>query len=71
MSKSNKSNKLAKQSVNLPDTKQTPDKTETWAGKYTARVTHTFKKPDGTIYKATKKINKDGSISEKLERRHP
>ena len=47
-----------------------PDKTETYAGKHTARVTKIYNDPDGTQYKATKKINKDGSITEKVERRH-
>ena len=44
-----------------------PSKTETWAGKHTARVTKTFSQPDGSIIKATRKINKDGSISDKIE----
>lgn len=47
-----------------------PDKVETFAGKYTARVTKTYSQPDGTVVKATKKINKDGSVSDKLEYRH-
>ncbi len=47
-----------------------PSKTETWAGKETARVTKTFNQPDGSTIKATRKINKDGSISDKLEHRH-
>ena len=47
-----------------------PDKIETYAGKYTARVTQTFNNDDGTQYKKTRKINKDGSITDKLEHRH-
>lgn len=47
-----------------------PDKTETYAGKYTARVTQVFNNDDGTQFKKTRKINKDGSITDKLEHRH-
>jgi hypothetical protein len=47
-----------------------PDKTETYAGKQTARVTKTYKQPDGSEIKATRKINKDGSITDKIELRH-
>lgn len=47
-----------------------PDKVETFAGKQTARVTKIYNQPDGSVVKATKKINKDGSISDKLERRY-
>ncbi|WP_139193337.1 hypothetical protein [Angelakisella massiliensis] len=47
-----------------------PIKTETWAGKHTARVTKTFEQPDGSTIRATRKINKDGSISDKVEHRH-
>lgn len=46
-----------------------PNKIETWAGKRTARVTKVFYLPDGSTVKATKKINIDGSITEKIERR--
>lgn len=52
----------------IPKTK--PDKVETYGGKQTARVTKTFIQPDGSKIKATKKINKDGSISDKIEYRH-
>ena len=45
-------------------------KTETFAGKWTARVTKIFNQPDGSIIKATRKINKDGSITDKIEHRH-
>ena len=45
-------------------------KTETYSGKETARVTKIQKQSDGSELRATKKINKDGSITEKLERRH-
>ena len=63
--------KSIKQNSNLPTiTSKNPDKTETWAGKQTARVTKTFKQPDGSEIKATRKINKDGSISDKIEHRH-
>lgn len=47
----------------------TPTKIETFAGKETARVTKTFPQPDGSVVKATNKINKDGSISKKIEHR--
>lgn len=47
-----------------------PNKVETYAGKYTARVTKTHVNKDGSILKATRKINKDGSISDKIEHRH-
>lgn len=47
-----------------------PDKTETWAGKQTARVTKTYKQDDGSTIRATRKINSDGSITDKIERRH-
>lgn len=47
-----------------------PDKTETYGGKHTARVTKVFKQSDGSIIKATRKINKDGSISDKIEHKH-
>lgn len=53
---------------NIPTNK--PDKVETYAGKQTARVTKSFKQQDGSIIKATKKINKDGSVSDKLEYRY-
>ena len=63
--------KLAKQDivVSVPKTSN-PDKTETWAGKYTARVTQSYNQPDGSIIKKTRRINKDGSITDKVERRH-
>ena len=48
-----------------------PDKVETFAGKQTARITKSFIQEDGSVIKATKKINKDGSISDKIEHRHP
>ncbi len=47
-----------------------PDKTETYAGKHTARVTHIFDNDDGSQDRATRKINKDGSITDKIEHRH-
>lgn len=47
-----------------------PDKVETYGGKQTARVTKIFNNPDGSSYKATRKINKDGSITDKIEHRH-
>lgn len=47
-----------------------PDKTETYAGKWTARVSKIFSQPDGSIIKLTRKINKDGSITDKIEHRH-
>lgn len=53
---------------NLPQRK--PDKTETYAGKYTARVTQVFNNDDGSEYRKTRKINKDGSITDKVEHRH-
>lgn len=63
--------KVAKKSNFLPDIPTTkPNKVETYAGKQTARVTKIFDKPDGSVIKATRKINKDGSISDKIEHRH-
>ena len=63
--------KLAKKNNNLPALpKLSPDKTETYAGKWTARVTQIFNQPDGSIVKKTRKINKDGSITDKIEHRH-
>lgn len=47
-----------------------PDKIETYAGKYTARVTKVFNNDDGSQYRATRKINKDGSVTDKIEHRH-
>ncbi|MCX4307215.1 MAG: hypothetical protein OSJ69_15575 [Acetatifactor sp.] len=47
-----------------------PDKVETYGGKQTARVTKIYKQKDGSVVKATRKINKDGSISDKIEHRH-
>ena len=63
--------KLIKKDSGLPSIfKATPNKTETFAGKYTARVTKVFNHPDGSVVKATRKINKDGSITDKIEHRH-
>ncbi len=69
--------KQKKESSNLPAvfssaTELSVDsvKTETYAGKETARVTKIFEQEDGSILKATRKINKDGSISDKMEHRH-
>ena len=63
--------KLTKKNNNLPALpKMNPDKTETFAGKWTARVTQTFSQPDGSTIKKTRKINKDGSITDKIEHRH-
>lgn len=52
----------------IPD--RQPDKIETYAGKNTARVTKIYNNDDGSQDKATRKINKDGSITDKVERRH-
>ena len=63
--------KLMKRNDKLPSiTTNNPDKTETFAGKTTARVTKTFNQPDGSVIRATRKINKDGSISDKIEHRY-
>lgn len=63
--------KLAKLNNDLPAIpSKNPDKTETWAGKHTARVTNTFNQPDGSTFRTTRKINKDGSITDKIEHRH-
>lgn len=63
--------KLVKKENSFPAIPTTgPTKTETFAGKETARVTKSYPQPDGSIFKATKKINKDGSISDKIEHRH-
>lgn len=63
--------KLAKQNstFQMPAVNN-PDRTETWSGKYTARVTQIFNQSDGSIIKATRKINKDGSITDKIEKRY-
>lgn len=47
-----------------------PDKIETYGGKVTARVTKIYEQSDGSTIKATRKINKDGSISDKIEYKH-
>ena len=61
--------KLAK-GGGLPDVpKRKPDKIEIYAGKHTARKTETYKQPDGSEVKATVKINKDNSVSKKIEYR--
>ena len=66
-----KNKQLSTSFANTPEIiKNTPSKTETFAGKHTARVTHTYDQPDGSQVKATRKINKDGSISDKLAHRH-
>ena len=63
--------KLIKRGGNiLGTTDREPDKTETWAGKVTARVTQVFNQDDGSVVKKTRKINKDGTITDKLEYRH-
>lgn len=67
----NTMNKLIKKNVSLPSfPERQPDKTETYAGKHTARVTKVYNNADGSQYRATRKINKDGSITDKLEHRH-
>lgn len=66
-----KSGKLAKINNTLSVTPTTkPDKVETFAGKETARITKSYKQKDGSIVKITKKINKDGTISDKIEHRY-
>ena len=56
---------LTKKNNNLPVFPNTnPDRTETFAGKWTARVSKIFNQPDGSTIKLTRKINKDGSITE-------
>lgn len=63
--------KLVKKGNSFPAIPTTgPTKTETFAGKDTARVTKIALQPDGSVFKATRKINKDGSISDKIEHRH-
>lgn len=44
-----------------------PSKVETYGGKQTARVTKIYKQEDGSTIKATRKINKDGTITDKLK----
>ena len=62
---------LIKQKAKLPTRPaKSPDKTETWAGKHTARVTQIFNQSDGSTVKTTRKINKDGTITDKVEHRH-
>ena len=62
--------KLVKQNTLMDLAIDKPDKTETWSGKHTARVTKSYNQPDGSILKVTRKINKDGTMSDKIERRH-
>ena len=63
--------KLIKRNDSLPSLPaRKPDKTETYAGKSTARVTHVYNDEDGSEWRTTKKINKDGTITDKLEHRH-
>lgn len=63
---------LAKQNSIFPAVNSnTPDKIDTYAGKYTARRTDTYNQADGSVIKTTQKINKDGSISQKVEKRFP
>ena len=63
--------KLTKKSNNLlAFFDMIPDKTETVSGKWTARVSKIFIQPDGSIIKLTRRINKDGSITDKIEHRH-
>lgn len=63
--------KLIKRNNNLPTIPDSvPDKVETYAGKHTARVTNTYKQPDGSDVKLTRRINKDLSVSDIIERRH-
>ena len=65
------SNNLIKKNGSVPGfPDRKPDKTETYAGKHTARVTKVYNNDDGSQYKATRKINKDGSITDKIEHRH-
>ena len=45
-------------------------KMKTFAGKTTARVTALFPQSDGSLYKITRRINKDFSISDIIEHRH-
>lgn len=62
---------IVNKNSNLPIVPATkPDKVETYGGKQTARVTKIFKQADGSTIKATKKINKDGTVSDKIEHRH-
>ena len=61
--------KLMVPAIGDPD-KRKPDKIETWAGKYTARVSRSFNQPDGSVIKQTRRFNKDGSITDKVEVRH-
>lgn len=48
----------------------TPDKVETYGGKETARVSKSYDQPDGSTIKVTRKINKDNSITDKIEHKH-
>ena len=47
-----------------------PDRTITHAGKHTARVTKVYKLAINSIVKVTRRVNKDGSISDIIEHRH-
>ena len=64
-------NELTNKNSFLPALKDTNSiRTETWAGKATARVTKIMKQNDGSEIKQTRRINKDGSITDKVEHRH-
>ena len=41
----------------------------THAGKFTARVTKSFLSSDGSLWRFTERINKDGSVSRIIEQR--
>ncbi|MCI7282495.1 hypothetical protein [Dysosmobacter sp.] len=51
--------KLTKQNSNLPTLPtKNPDKTETWAGKHTARVTKIFNQPDDPLSRPREELIK-------------
>ena len=54
--------------VAIPDSLKF-DSIATYAGKFTARVTKAFKDSDGTLWKFSLRINKDGSVSRIIEQR--
>lgn len=61
---------MKKLSTLMPATSDAaPDKVTTWSGKHTARVSKSYSQPDGSVVIATQRINKDGSISRKIEHR--
>ncbi len=61
---------MGKDAIYFNNNRTLPHKVETWSGKETARVTQIFKQKDDSVVKATRRINKDLSISDIVEHRY-